>query len=627
MVDKYNNSEDFDFSGPEAYIEAYINDGYDSEQIAAIQRALKKNINIQPYLNTAYHGSCINEIAIGLEHNIDVTPFAHVEYTWRKMREIRLGIEHHIDISQYLNPMYSYWQMREIRLGLEEGLDVNSYKSLMYTAKEMKKRRLELKHPKTATTLLGSPTVINDKDYTLQISPDGLSARLSWNCKRPVNIQELEFILYKNGIVYGIDYNALMYIAKKYGSTDTIPIDHEDILIAKGTDAVNGADGYYEWFFNTNLNRLPDLSNNGVPQFDSVSWFEPVEEGQVLAVYHSASLAADGKTVTGETIHAKTGKNRRKLTGTGFKLLTDSDSQTYVSAKNGHVRLFKNKLIVSDLAVCEELQPLSSPVAFDCDVRIKGNISGPVTLNVNGDLEIDGFVEGAQINCSGSLLLKRGINMSSNPNPVTVKGKVVSKFFEYVTLHADGNIYFGTSLNSNISSYGEIIAYGEKGGIIGGFSYSEKGYCIPNLGNPAAIQTTLLLGTNINIRCQRFELENEAATIRSTIARLNEAYNTFCKKLTINQRSSNDMFLKTEQAIHEKKAELEAVMNKMSALDERLARACRSKIIVEHQVYENVHIRYMDKKITAIPSKHIAISVNNNRLTIEKLPFYETKSA
>lgn len=49
-----------------------------------------------------------------------------------------------------------------------------------------------------------------------------------------------------------------------------------------------------------------------------------------------------------------------------------------------------------------------------------------------------------------------------------------------------------------------------KGGIIGGSSYSEKGFCLPNLGNAAGIQTTLSLGSNEDIRGLKATAENQA---------------------------------------------------------------------------------------------------------------------
>lgn len=596
----------------------YLEEGYDSEQLLAIRYALEKGINIRPYLNNTYHGACISEIAIGLAHNIDVTPYAKPCYTWRKMKEIRLGIEHRLDISTYANPLYSYWQMQEIRLGLKDGLDVSYYKSLMYTAKEMRKRRLQLKSQKIIPNISGHWTTLNDDDYDIRISPDGMNAFFNWHCNRPViNTEELAFLLRKNGIVYGIDYNALAAIAKEYESIKEASQKDQNTLIATGTAPAHGHNGYYEFHFETETARLPKSLDDNTMDFNSLKWFEPVIKNQILAVYHYATPAKDGKTVTGIPIRAEAGKEKPVLTGSGFELLPDQ--KTYIASRNGHVRFHKNELTVTDLTILDELPPFDEPMNFENDVYIKGNITGPVTINVNGDLAVDGFVEAAEISCSGNLLLKSGIHASSGTDSVTVHGYVISKFFEYVTLHADGNIYFGTSLNSNLSSYGEIIGYGKKGGIIGGSSYSEKGYCLPNLGNPAGTGTTLLLGTNENIRSQRIALENEITRIKSDITRLTKAYDTFCKTLPFMQRGTNSLFIKTKDAIYTKNRELASAYQKTEDLEKRLSRACHSRIVVEQHVYENVKVQYMDRKITAVPSTQVVFLINNDKLIMEKI--------
>lgn len=596
----------------------YVNEGYDSDQLEAIRHALEKKIDIAPYLDTAYHGACINEIAIGLEHHIDVSPYAKTCYTWRKMKEIRIGIEQRLDISYYVNPLYSYWQMHEIRLGLADGLDVSYYKSLMYTAKEMKKRRLWLKDHERPLPELNHMTIINHPDYDIRISQDGMSAYFNWHCRHPLNsAQELEFLLRRNGIFYGIDYAALSSIARTYKTIDNDTPKDQNTLIAKGTAPVDGHDGYYVFQFQTNVNRMPLLVDDNNIDFDNIKWFETVTKNQTLAIYHPSTPATDGKTVTGKTIHAVVGKEKPILTGSGFELLPDQ--KTYVASKNGHVQLHKYELTVSDVAILDELPSSDKPLYFNCDVYIRGSVTGPVTINVNGDLVIDGFVTGAEIHCEGNLLLKSGINASYVPNSLTAGKDVISKFFEYTTLHADGNIFFGSSLNSNLSSYGEIISYGKKGGIIGGSCYAEKGFCLPNIGNAVGVSTTLLLGSNDNIRLQQMVLDKEILNIKNSIAQLMTAYENMCKKLSDQKNSKNTLFLKLKDAIYVKNQELEAAHQKAEELKKRKIRACCSRIIVEHHVYDNVNVQYMDRKITAIPSKKVAILINNDHLVMEKI--------
>lgn len=606
----------------------YIEAGYDSEQLVAIRHALEKGIPIDSYLNIEYHGACIEEIATGLEHHINVTPYADVRYAWRKMREIRLGIEQRLDISKYTNPLYSYWQMREIRLGLKDGLDVDSYRSTMFTAEEMHKRRMLLKSKLTSSSATGKWTVINHKEYNISISPDGLKAYFNWHCIRPIeNIEELKDILNQNGIVYGIDYNILDKIADYYKTLHQDTRKDINTLIAQGTPAIHGQSGYYEWFFSTKRSYLPNLLDNGNISFDNLKWYEPVKKGQPLAVYHYAVAGTSGKTVTGVQIPAKNGKEKSILTGKGFDMLPDL--KTYIATKDGHVRLCKNELLIEDLIILDELHANDIPIKFDSDVYIKGNITGPVVIQAEGDMVVDGFVEGAQITCYGNLLIKRGINNISDYDTgnIMVHGFVVSHFFEYVTLHAHGNIYFSTSLNSNLSSYGEIISYGKKGGIIGGSSYSEKGYCLPNLGNTIGVNTTLLLGPNENIQGKQFALKNRISTLKCEIQQISKYYHDLNEHPDCNQDKISDLLSKSAEALTIMNHELQTAYEEVSALEDRLARACKSKIIVEQDVYDNVQIRYMDKKITAIPSTQVEILIDTGNIVMQKLNTNITQSA
>ena len=135
---------------------------------------------------------------------------------------------------------------------------------------------------------------------------------------------------------------------------------------------------------------------------------------------------------------------------------------------------------------------------------------------------------------------------------------MISKFFEYVTLHADGNISFGSSLNSSLSSYGEIISYGKKGGIIGGTCYAEKGFCVSNIGNTVGIKTALSLGINENIQLQKMIVDKEISKIKGYIAQLTNVYEEACKKHPNQSTKQRDLFLKVKDAIYVKNQELSA---------------------------------------------------------------------
>lgn len=49
-----------------------------------------------------------------------------------------------------------------------------------------------------------------------------------------------------------------------------------------------GADGWYEFFFDTNVKSNPALMEDGSVDYQNAKWFELVKKGQTVAVYHEA---------------------------------------------------------------------------------------------------------------------------------------------------------------------------------------------------------------------------------------------------------------------------------------------------------------------------------------------------
>jgi hypothetical protein len=417
-----------------------------------------------------------------------ITKEAFNKYDEEQIQEITHANSHGIDIFSHLNPSYQGSCIHEIALGLEHKVDTSVYEDTRYSWRKMREIRLGL-------------------EEGLDVEQYANPLYSYW--------QMLEIRL---GLEEGLDvqkYRSLMYTAKEM---------HWRRMKLKNQQTFCSI----EWQIETKKKFCPEIQKDGTLDFDNFQWFEPVQQNQILATYHrglhfSESIPALGK---------------------GVRLL--SKQQKLVADYNGHVRLRRNKLEVYPLVILDEINGSDTPLHYNGDVYVKGNITGPLTLEVTGDLAVDGFVEGAQITCGGNLIIKQGINTANSNATIVVRSSVICRFFEYVTLHAEGNIYFESSLNSNLSAKGAIISYGEKSGIIGGSSASERGFCLTNLGNAVGTCTILHLGGH---------------------------------------------------AVGAKK----------------------SRIVIEHQIYDNVQICYENKKITPLSAKKVMISPKNNNLIIQKI--------
>lgn len=559
----------------------YIKQGYAAEQLSQIRHALEKKLDIGPYLIKEFRGASIQEIAKGLEEGVDVSCYARIEYGWRQMREIRPGLEHRIDITKYANPLYDWRQMCEIRLGLEEGLDVRRYRSLMYPDTDMQRMRLQL----LEQVQQGSESAhksLADGLFSLTVSEDEMEACLQMNGKpeREVPVGEVVAFLRQAGIVSGVLESEIAYLLER-------KVYYQPVTVAKGEPAKKGKDGWYEFFFRTELNRAPKILSDGSVDYQNIEWFEVVTKGQKLAYYHAAEAGTDGCTVTGKVCVARRGKEANILRGRGFQLL--EDKKTYVAARDGKITLWDDLMTIDSLCVLDEVTTVTGNVDFDGCVYIRGNVGSNAKIRATKDIVIDGTAEDASLESGGSILLKKGIN-GGKTGSVEAGKDVVGGFFESVRVHAGGDIQANYCLNCELCADGEVLMIGKKGTLTGGSTYAGKGIRAYQIGNETGLATKLTLGVNEEVLRTKRSLEKEQEDNRHEIRILRNAYLDFEKKYPPEQRNTMEMYLKLENAIYTKEKQAGELARTAVKLDAEMAAMKRVQAVIKGPVYDGTQI-------------------------------------
>lgn len=558
----------------------YILHGYEAEQLEQIRYALEKKLDIDPYLIREFRGASIREIARGLENGVEVAYYARIEYGWRQMREIRLGLEHRLDISAYANPLYDWRQMCEIRLGLEEGLDVTGYQSLMYPAADMKRQRLQLKEKTEAGSTEGESR--GDGRFALMVSRNEMEAylQINGNGEETFSLREMVAFLQKEGIVYGIQEEAAERLLqeKLYG---------QPVLIAKGDPAKKGKDGWYEFFFRTELKRNPRVLSDGSVDYQDIEWFETVTKGQKLALYHPAEKGKNGWTVTGKLCRAAKGKEAGILYGKGFRV--SEDRQTYYADMDGKIELCDNRMEINRICILDEVTQATGNLDFDGCIYIRGNVGSNTCICATEDIVIDGTVEGATLKSGSDILLKKGIN-GARTGSVEAAGSIVGGFFEAVRVQAGEDIKAGYCLNCELHAGGFILLSGKKGSLVGGNSYAERGLRAYHLGNKAGALTRLCLGINERVWQEKKNLERSQEENQKEIQILRNACTDFETRYSPEQRNSMEMYLKLESAIYTKEKQKKALQEKAGKLEERIADMGHAKAVISGQVHGGTEV-------------------------------------
>ncbi len=583
----------------------YIDAGYDEEQLQQIRLAKKNGVDIDPYVILDFRGISIREIRLGLEHHVDVSAYAGREYNWQQMREIRLGLEKRVDVNTYKNVLYSWQQMREIRYGLEEGLDVSGYRSFMYTAKVMRERRLNLLEKMKMPVESGEAVKKRFPCFDMLLDQIGMEAIVVlYNPGKPVAQEEVLSAIREAGIKKGVDYAAVKAICDGTTSGDVV-------TLAKGVMPKAGADGWYEYFFDTEVKASPVLLEDGSVDYQHAKWLELVKKGQKVAVYHEAQDGTPGYTIMGETLTTKKGKEQPVLTGSGFEIL--EDKKTYIATVDGKVELKDHKLIISSLLVVDDVTSVTGNINFNGSVYVRGNVRQGVSIYATRDVLVDGFTESSIIEAGGDIILKKG-NNASGRGFLRAGGDVMGMFFESARVWAGGKVSANYCLRSEIHAGTRIEISGRNGVLAGGLAQAQNLIQATNIGNEAGLSTRLVLGNKDKNVQQQVDLQSRERKISQELRLLLNAYQEFRKKFEPEIRNVHPTYLKLEDAIYTKKTELEEIKKREEAVEKEQKKLKSAKIVVTGNLYSGVSVEINGVIWHSEPMQNVYLVSRGNRI-------------
>lgn len=214
-------------------------------------------------------------------------------------------------------------------------------------------------------------------------------------------LKDLRDALLQRGITYGVDENVLesMIRDRRY---------EQEVLVAKGTPAGEGRDGYYEYHFKQKLSQKPKQLPDGSVDYWSIEKVETVKAGQVVAVYHPAVQGENGTNVKGRPLNAKRARELGPLKGKGFS--RSEDNLTYTADVDGKIEMMNDRIIIlSVYEIAGNADMSVGNIDFRGDVVIHGNVCSGVNIKCSGSITIDGVVEMAQLSAGKDIVLRGGM--------------------------------------------------------------------------------------------------------------------------------------------------------------------------------------------------------------------------
>lgn len=500
-----------------------------------------------------FYEAQLQEVELGLRQNLQVQLYAQDCYNWMQMKEIRLGMQAKVDVKWYTNPLYNAEQMHQIRLGLEYGLDVSGYARLIYTVSDMYKKRHALMEEKYRSGAEeGQERCVLDEftGISLRFTADLMEVwiQLPKDGKHVFTIAELRRLLKKYDVRHGIQADGLHQATIESESG-------KEILIAQGTPAMPGKDGYYELFFNRELPDGPEILADGSVDYAHVIVADTAQPGQKLAQYRPASKGKPGMTVTCLAIDGPTGKELPPLTGSG--IVADHENRIYTAAIKGYViyDAESSKLnVMPTYVVNGDVNSYNGSVVYDGNIHITGSVSGRAMIRATGDVIVDGFVSGGMIEAGHNVIMRSGVN-AADQGSIQAGGQIMGKFFEHVRLSAQGDIEGNYFLDCVVYSEGKVNAKGGKSRIMGGEMTASAGVEAGIIGNYGSVKTVVTVANLYELTEQLEMIKEQQKKVESEQEKLAEGREKLEKLINDGEEYNNRVYQRVLYAIDAKQNE------------------------------------------------------------------------
>lgn len=461
-------------------------------------------------------------------------------------------------------------------------------------------------------TVSGNAIIITSSDYLLRINETRMEALLT--LYRRFSAEELRSLLKENGIVYGIREKTLEDLAqgKQY---------YEETLVAAGTAAKDGRDGYFEYHFNPQPETKPIILPDGSVDYNVLGKIELVTNKQLLVTYHPALPAVMGRDIQGNIIDAYDGKELPPLQCKRCE--PDETGCKYYASTEGNVTVEGKRLTVTPIYVIEgNLDAATGNVDFHGDVLIQGNVFAGVTVKTTGSITVNGHVETANLFAGKDVILKNGMQGSGN-GVIRAGCNVMARFIEQTQVFAGNEINTGALLNCEVESGQSVVITGNRGTIIGGTVMAVEQISAASIGNRVGVTTQLVIGLDCEFKQKMGEIDRLSEEYQDNMEDAIRALNRIAYQLQtqpasteLNQEKAKQMRRKINYQL-----KLKEISTKREQLIDINGRSADGRIIVNgtanagcviiingvretlHSEYRNVTFKKSRQEIRIISNK------------------------
>ena len=268
------------------------------------------------------------------------------------------------------------------------------------------------------------------------VSEDRMTAKLTLPPLRGAPTLEadavVEFLKDEHRLV-DVDADA---VAEALNEASHLESEPTTVVVAVGTEPVDGVNGELEWlgdFFESRAIRLP---NGAVDHYHHTK--VSVYEGQPILCVHPPSKGTPGRDVHGATIKANPGVPATVEYDETVKR-DPRDPNLVCAARSGMVEYYRGKITVSEVQIVEAVDFSTGSIDFEGAVQVRNSVAPKFSVIGTGAVIIGGTVENARIESKKKVTIEKGV-MGKGDAVVVSAGDMSLGYARETAIHCGGRL-------------------------------------------------------------------------------------------------------------------------------------------------------------------------------------------
>jgi len=318
----------------------------------------------------------------------------------------------------------------------------------------------------------------------------------------------------------------------------------------------------------------------------------------VLAEIIPEEKGEDGVDIFGAVTAAR--EVKKASFNHGRNLEISEDGHKLLSMVDGHVSMVEGAVFVSDVYSVDDVSTSTGNIEYHGNIEVKGNVCENFSVKTDGNVFVNGVVEGAVIEAGGDIVIARGMH-GQNKGKLVAGGNIIAKFLSAAEVTAHGFVEAEQILNSKVVAGTEVHAEAGKGLISGGRVIASKAVNVKNAGSPMGTATIIEVGSDPETKKRQAILNKSVGERSKSISQMRQVLENTAMKIKSGAKMTPDQIKNMkllQQQYAESQEKLQKELAELAQLDESLKYDDNAHIDIGGTMYQGVAVAISGATLT-----------------------------